>query len=110
MARVVIKQRSLMIKSYYRASGAGKISTGESPLKLSYMLIRHQSFWRVGQICAIFALVWGRFAVISFLLALQGTTNSLWRRAIYVVGGTQFLINTIEVILILKQCTPTYVC
>ncbi|KAK6389300.1 hypothetical protein LTR65_006880 [Meristemomyces frigidus] len=40
-------------------------------------------------------------------LALQGATYTLWRRALYIVGGAQFLINTIEVALILNQCTPT---
>lgn len=61
----------------------------------------------IGQICAIMALVWGRFAVIAFLVALQGKTYRTWKRILFVVGGAQFLINAIEIVLILKQCTPT---
>lgn len=65
------------------------------------------AFWSwLGQICCIFTLVWGRFAVIAFLISLQGHTYKLWRYGLYVVGAAQFLINTIEVGLILNQCDP----
>lgn len=82
--------------------------TGSHQATLSNDQIVVSSLWSwVGQICAIFALVWGRFAVIAFLVALQGATYAKWRRTLYVVGAAQFIINTVEVILILNQCTPT---
>ncbi|TKA65393.1 hypothetical protein B0A55_09375, partial [Friedmanniomyces simplex] len=67
----------------------------------------YSALWSwIGQICAIFSLVWARFAVIAFLRALQGPTYQKWRYALYAVGTAQALINTIEVILILNQCSP----
>lgn len=68
----------------------------------------NSAFWSwIGQICAIFALVWARFAVVAFLAALQGRAYTKWKHYLYFVGGLQFLINAVEVVLILKQCEPT---
>lgn len=81
--------------------------TGNHQAALSPTQAVNSAFWSwIGQVCAIFALVWGRFAVIAFLVSLQGQTYAWWKRVLLTVGAAQFLINTIEVILILNQCTP----
>lgn len=68
----------------------------------------YSALWSwIGQVCAIFSMVWGRFGVIAFLVALQGSTYKAWRYALFAVGAAQAMINTIEVILILNQCSPT---
>jgi len=81
--------------------------TGNHQDRLSSTQAVNSAFWSwIGQVCAIFALVWGRFAVIAFLIALQGQTYTVWKRLLLVVGAMQALINTVEVVLILNQCTP----
>ena len=81
--------------------------TGNHQLTLDPHQAVFSALWSwIGQICAIFALVWGRFAVIAFLRALQGPTYPKFRYTLYVVGAFQAVINTIEVILILNQCSP----
>lgn len=82
--------------------------TGKHQDLLTPLQAVNSAFWSwIGQICAIFALVWARFAVVAFLVALQGRAYAMWKHYLYFVGGLQFLINAIEVVLILKQCEPT---
>lgn len=74
---------------------------------LSYSQIVNTNFWSwIAQIVAILGLVIGRIAVISFLLALQDRTKSYGRWLLYLVGAAQGIINVVEVVLILQQCTP----
>lgn len=81
--------------------------TGSHQASLDVHSAVYSALWSwIGQVCAIFSLVWGRFAVIAFLRALQGPTYRPWRYALYAVGAAQALINTIEVALILNQCDP----
>ncbi|KAK0301577.1 hypothetical protein LTR82_018238 [Friedmanniomyces endolithicus] len=61
----------------------------------------------IGQIMAIISLVFGRFAVIAFLFALQAPIYPRWRLSVFFVGAAQAIINIIEIGLILHQCTPT---
>ena len=82
--------------------------TGNHQDDLSNHQAVYSALWSwIGQVCAIFSMVWGRFGVIALLVALQGPTYQTWRYALYVVGVAQALINIIEVVLILNQCSPT---
>ncbi|KAK5105850.1 hypothetical protein LTR62_001962 [Meristemomyces frigidus] len=70
-------------------------------------LVRCNLWSWIGQITAIVGLVWGRFAVIAFLFALQGSTHPRWQISLFIVGAAQAIVNFIEIGLILNQCTPT---
>lgn len=78
---------------------------------LSHSDIVKTNLWSwLAQIVAILCLVVARFAVISFLLAIQERTQKrtyqIGRRLILFVGILQGLINVAEVVLILEQCDP----
>lgn len=74
---------------------------------LSQSSVVKTNLWSwIAQILAIFTLVVARFAVISFLLALSARTHQHSRWILYFVGALQGLINVIEIVLILQQCSP----
>ncbi|EME39856.1 hypothetical protein DOTSEDRAFT_158433 [Dothistroma septosporum NZE10] len=82
-----------------------RYSTGaiEDPLKQ----LSHVLYWSIiGQMCAIFSMALGRFSVIAFLAALQGTVSPKARHLLFVLGGLQFCISTCQVFITLLQCDP----
>ena len=74
---------------------------------LSYEDLVLANLWSwIGQVVAISAAAMGRFAVIAFLLALQGASHPKLKWFLYIVGALQATINGIEIVLILLQCDP----
>lgn len=86
--------------------GLGNHESALSP----YDIVKTNLWSWIAQIVAIICLVVARFAVISFLLAIQKRTQQrsyrIGRRFIYFVGTLQGVINVAEIILILQQCDP----
>ena len=81
--------------------------TGNHLPLLSYDDVVIANLWSwIAQVVAISAAATGRFAVIAFLLALQGTAHRKLRWFLYIVGGAQATINAIEIVLIMLQCNP----
>lgn len=60
----------------------------------------------VAQMCAVFSMAFGRFSVIAFLAALQGTVSPKARNMLYVLGVMQFIISTAQVFITMLQCDP----
>lgn len=56
--------------------------------------------------CATFSMAFGRFSVIAFLAALQGTVSPKARNMLFVLGGLQFIVSTAQVFITMLQCDP----
>ena len=96
---------ALTAQSLMTVSAVYGLGNHESVLSLSDIVKTNLWSW-IAQILAIISLVVGRIAVISFLLILQQRTHPIGRRLLYAVGSLQGIINLVEVVLILKECTP----
>ena len=84
-----------------------RYGTGNHLAALEYPDLVLANLWSwIAQVVAISSAATGRFAVIAFLLALQGTAHRKLRWFLYIVGGAQATINAIEIVLIMLQCTP----
>ena len=97
---------AMCAEAFITASVLYGIGNHEAVLSLPDLVTCNLWSW-IGQIVAIMALVFARIAAIVFFLSIQGPTHRKLRQAVYAVVALQGLVNTIEVVLILKQCTPT---
>ena len=100
-----IQTIAIVAQSVMTVSAVYGLGNHESLLSHSDIVKTNLWSW-IAQVLAILSLVVGRIAVISFLLILQQRTHPIGRRLLYVVGFLQGIINVVEVVLILKQCTP----
>ena len=80
-------------------------SNHEALLSYDDLVLANLWSW-IGQVVAISAAATGRFAVIAFLLALQGASHPKLKWVLYIVGAAQAIINGVEIILIMLQCNP----
>lgn len=84
-----------------------KYGLGMHQAQLSDADIVQANYWSwIAQAIGIVDLAVARFAVISFLLALQARTNRKGRWALFFVGGLQAGINIAEIGVIFHQCDP----
>lgn len=61
----------------------------------------------IGQIVTLLSTGFGKIAIIAFLLRVQEGTHKYKGWFLHFVGWSNMLLNVIQVILILLQCSPT---
>jgi len=61
----------------------------------------------IGQIVALLSSGFGKIAIIYFLLRIQDGTHSKSAWFLHFTGWSNMVLNFIQVILILLQCSPT---
>ena len=81
--------------------------TGNHEYLLSYenLVLANLYSW-IAQLFAIAAAAIARLSVIAFILELQGASHPKLKWILYIVGGLQLVINAVEIVLIMLQCTP----
>ncbi|MCJ1277470.1 hypothetical protein MMC21_005283 [Puttea exsequens] len=70
--------------------------------------VQHAIEWSwIGQIVTLLSTGFGKIAIIAFLLRIQEGTHKYKGWFLHFVGWSNMVLNIIQVILILLQCSPT---
>ncbi|KAK5120791.1 hypothetical protein LTR85_005857 [Meristemomyces frigidus] len=69
-------------------------------------IVQDQKWSWFGQIVAVLAIGFGKIGVIALLLRIQGPTHRKKSYFLHAIWITNTIINIVQIVLILKQCTP----
>ena len=103
--RVVLQTLAMTAQCFMTVSVYYGTANHEALLTYEQIVLANLWSW-IAQVVAISAAATGRFAVIAFLLALQGSAHRKLRWFLYALGAAQATINAIEIVLIMLQCNP----